>query len=379
MHTRKSRRPILFHRFWVRWLLTVILGGGVIGAGLWRGMEGVAPQAEIVLHGETMGTTFTVRVRRDEMDPTSIPSVSSNPSGDVLKTSIQQSITKRLGELNGVFSTWDSQSELSQINQTSTLGPVILSNELAYVLSKALFWGEHTGGALDVTVGPLVKLWGFGPQSQGEKLSDMEFEAALAEARERVGIKYLLLKGNVLVRARPGMEIDLSAIAKGYGVDQLGILVHQWGGRNFLVEIGGEVVTRGVSPDGTPWLVGVDLPQAESLPGSQVAEVIALREGALATSGSYRRFRKTPQQNTHHLLDPRTGRSTASNLVSVTVFAKDCMTADALATALMVMGVDAGLPWVAQLSGFEALFLVAQPDGSFQRHLTEGFKTLLVQ
>jgi thiamine biosynthesis lipoprotein len=341
-------------RFW--WAVGLVCT--VVVAAVWQQYRSATPGPSFTLLGETMGTTYTV-------------SAHGAPS-DVL-AGLPAEIEARLRAINKSMSTWDPASEISRINEMPAGQRVTVSEDFDRVLSTALSLSEATDGAFDVTVGPLVNLWGFGPTAHDQPPS----AAALAAARRRTGYGNLIVNGRSLTKRVAGMYLDFSGIAKGYGVDAVAEILHRRGIGNYMVEIGGEVAVAGREPGGEPWAIGIESPEENAARGAALYAVVHLTQGALATSGSYRRFKRRRAQKSHHIIDPRTGMSTNSGLVSVTVFAADSMTADGIATALMVMGAEAGLQWVEARPGVEALFLEATPDGGFAQRLSPGFGRLV--
>ncbi len=305
-----------------------------------------------------MGTTYTITVHGAPADALA---------------ALPAEIEARLRAINKSMSTWDTASEISRINEMPPGQWVTVSEDFDRVLKAALSLSEATEGVFDVTVGPLVNLWGFGPMAR-DKPPDA---AAIADAQRRVGYRNLVVNGRRLSKRVKDMYLDFSAIAKGYGVDALAEILRRRGVGNYLVEIGGEVTVAGRAPGGEPWAIGIERPEENVLRGAALHGVVQLTQGALATSGSYRRFKRRQAEKSHHIIDPRTGFSTNSSLVSVTVFAPDCMTADGIATALMVMGTKAGLRWVETRPGVEALFLEATPQGGFAQQLSPGFRKLV--
>ncbi len=305
-----------------------------------------------------MGTTYTVTAH-------------GTPANEL--AGLPAEIEARLRAINKSMSTWDPASEISRINKIPAGQRVAVSEDFGRVLSAALSLSEATDGAFDVTVGPLVNLWGFGPTARDRHPS----AAALAAARRRVGYGNHVVNGRSLTKRVEGIYLDFSGIAKGYGVDAVAEILSRRGIGNYLVEIGGEVAVAGQAPGGESWAVGIERPEENAARDGALYAVVHLTRGALATSGSYRRFKRRRTQKSHHIIDPRTGMSTNSALVSVTVFAADCMTADGIATALMVMGVKAGLRWVEARPGVEALFLEATPEGGFAQRLSRGFGRLV--
>ena len=173
-----------------------------------------------------------------------------------------------------------------------------------------------------------------------------------------------------------GLKLDFSGIAKGYGVDEVGHLLEKQGLSDYLVEIGGEVVVKGDAPDGQPWRVGVEFP-VENTPQLKIlATTLRIHNAALATSGDYRNNKLLGGKRVHHIIDPRTGRPTENGVVSVTVYARDCMTADGLATALMVMGVTKGMVLAEKLDELEVMMVERLPDGTFKPHRSKRFPAL---
>lgn len=334
------------------------LVGAVVAAALWQQHRSATPGPSLTLRGETMGTIYTV---------------TANGARAEALAGLSAEIEARLRAINRSMSTWDPDSEISRINRAPAGQRVTVSEDFGRVLEAALSLSAATDGAFDVTVGPLVNLWGFGPPA----LDRPPGAAALAAARRRVGYGKLLVEGRSLTKRVEGMYLDFSGIAKGYGVDAVAEILRRRGVANYLVEIGGEVAVSGRAPGGDPWAIGIERPEENAARGAALSAVARLTGGALATSGSYRRFKLRGARKSHHLIDPRTGMPADSALVSVTAFAPDCMTADGIATALMVMGTEAGLRWVEARPGVEALFLEATPDGGFVERLSSGFGRLM--
>ena len=224
---------------------------------------------------------------------------------------------------------------------------------------------EETGGAFDPTVGPIVDAWGFGPEERVEPPKPEE----IAVARTKVGMPKLRFEGVTLEKSVEGLHLDLSAIAKGWAVDEAARALDGLGFENHLVEIGGEVRATGSSPKGRPWKVGIERPEAGI--GSRVAAAIPLDGASLATSGGYRNFVTIDGARVTHIIDPRTGEPVGHGLGSVSVLAASCVRADALATALFVMGAEEGLAW-AESQGVAALFLTLA-DEKVERASTGTF------
>jgi thiamine biosynthesis lipoprotein len=281
-------------------------------------------------------------------------------------------IDARLDQLERTFSTYVEDSELNRFSRLDRVGePFPASPDLLHVMKVASRVHVLSGGAWDATVRPLVDLWGFGPSPPVREPPSDERIAALLS---RVGFGSIEIRPpGALVKRRAGLALDLSSIAKGYGVDAVAELVRGQGFRDFLVEIGGEVRGEGTRADGRPWRVGIGQPRPDAAP-DELYRVVPLGDAALATSGDYRIFFESGGVRYSHVLDPRTGRPVANGVVSVTVLAPDCTLADGLATAVMVMGKDAGLALLERLPDVEGLVVVGTPDGRLEDHPTRGFR-----
>lgn len=299
-----------------------------------------APAPEpLGFEGLTMGTAYSVRL-------------SALPP-ELALAEVAALVDAELAAVNRAMSTYDPQSELSVFNARNTTDWTPVGSALAEVVAKAQRIAALTGGAFDVTAGPLVDLWGFGPGRGDGNAPDAE---AIAAVRERVGYAMLEVRTEppALRKARGDLAVDLSAIAKGYGVDRVATRLDRLGITAYLVEIGGELRTRGRRPDGRAWQVGVERPDSN---GRAAGQVLPLTDGALATSGDYRNFFTDAGRRYSHIIDPRTGATAQHDLASVTVLADDCMTADGWATALSVLGPERGLDLAREL-GLAALFVL---------------------
>ncbi len=310
------------------------------------------PRPGALFSGATMGTRYTVRV--DDVDAHGAREV------------IDERITETLDRIDRRMSTYRADSEISTLNRASANQPVRLSPETAEVLQAAIEMAADTGGAFDVTAGPLVNAWGFGPPG---RIDELPSDAELAAALGHVGADKLKLDVSAVTVTKLDAHayVDLSGIAKGYAVDAVVADLAGAGWDNVMVDIGGEVRTRGRTTFGRPWRIAIEAPGA----GGTAPLVVAL-DGALATSGSYRNAYFLDDTPVSHTLDPRTGRPVAHGGVSVSVLADACMTADALATALMVMGPDDGIAWATQRD-IAALFVVRAGD-SFVRRTTPAYQ-----
>lgn len=282
-------------------------------------------------------------------------------------------IENELEKVDASMSTWKPDSELSLLNKADDQSDWIsLSDPLFEVLKRADEISTMTGGAFDVTIGPVVNLWGFGPEARPEQVpSDGELEAALSATGHD---KLELREAPAAVRTEVHQYIDLSAIAKGYGVDVVARYLDSEGIEAYLVEIGGEVRVQGRKPGGDAWRLAIEQPTSE---GRQVNRVIALESRAMATSGDYRNYYESDGHRYSHTIDPSTGKPIAHNLASVTVIADDCMTADALATGFNVMGYEQAEA-LAIRENIPAYFIIRTEDG-FETHQTPAFSSFVTQ
>ncbi|MGB1341411.1 MAG: FAD:protein FMN transferase [Pseudomonadales bacterium] len=306
-------------------------------------VSGCHPAESIsVLSGNTMGTTYRVSITQapHAIDP------------EVLRKKIEIKLLK----INKLMSTYDSDSEISRFNRATVNHPFPVSKQTFEVLQFSLFLSRSTRGAFDPTVGPLVDLWGFGPLGSIQEVPEA---SAIAAAKRKIGYGSLVLTSEpATLTARQPRRLDLSAVAKGFAVDQIGALLDQNGHQSYLVEIGGELLSKGSKPGGVPWRVAVELPEPQ-LRG--ILRTVPLIDKAIATSGDYRNYFEHDGKRFSHTLDPRTGNPVTHNLTSVTVLADTAMEADGWATALAVLGPDEGLKLSNQLD-IATLMLVRRED-----------------
>ena len=274
-----------------------------------------------------------------------------------------------LESVNAQMSTYLPTSEVSRFNASSDLGWVPVSNELAKTVALAQMLSKQSQGAFDVTVGPLVNVWGFGPDERLTPPSEEEVALALA----RVGFAKLMVnvESPALKKQQSDVSIDLSAIAKGHGVDRLAGVLESRGCEHFLVDIGGEVRTRGHNESGSDWRVGIELPDGSG----SVQRVLHLSGQAVATSGDYRNFTMAAGQRLSHTTDPRLGRPVDHDLASVTVVAASAQLADGYATLVSVLGPEAGLRFAD--SQRLAVFMIVRREAGFEERYTAPMATYL--
>ena len=334
MDLRSSRRDV------------ILRGGGAVAAVCLPGLAGCARGGDF--GGATMGTTYTVKV--------------SNPlSGSALRA-LEARVEDILETVNAQMSTYRPDSELSRFNASSPKQWHAVSDDTAEVVQDAIHMGSLSGGAFDVTAGELVHRWGFGaPLHRG-----YEAEDSCDIPRHR---RLLVRRSSAaLWKSCRSVLVDLSGIAKGFAVDRIGAHLEEIGIADYLIEIGGELRVRGRNPRGGPWRIGIEQPDAGRVAPQAV---VGLEDGALATSGDYRDYYEIAGRRYSHIIDPRKGAPVTDRLASVSVIANSTMVADALSTALMVMGPDLGMRMARGLR-LAALFVV-RVDGGLAELTTPKF------
>ena len=279
-------------------------------------------------------------------------------------------IKSELDDIEAKMSTYRSDSELSLFNALPVESQYTLSQSTFEVLTEALYLSDISEGAFDVTVGPLVNLWGFGPGQKDDAVPD---KADLAEAFTRVGYAKLQLNSSTRQLKKTGkVFVDLSSIAKGYAVDRVIESLSKWGISSALVEVGGEIRSSGVKPDGSDWRIAIETPLAGE---RSIQRIISVTDIAMATSGDYRNYFEVDGRRFSHTIDPNTGYPIDHSLASVTVLAKSCMKADGLATTLMVLGPIKGLAF-AENYNLSALFIIKTPAG-FEEVASQAFNQFI--
>ncbi len=314
------------------------------------------PQGRVAaIGGSTMGTRWSAQlvVRTDAEVPP-----------------VQAAMERALAGVIAEMSTWEPASLISRFNRAEPGAWFALPPMMFAVLARALAVAKASDGAFDPTIGALVDAWGFGPVPTTRLPSD----AAIAAARARSGWQRIEIDPDAARARQPGgVQLDFSGIAKGFAVDRLSAVAREAGIANALVEIGGELRGTGVKPDGQPWWVEIETP-----PGTEIDPLrIACSGLCVATSGDYRRFHELKEQRLGHSIDPRTGRPVANRIASVSVIAADCMTADALATALTILGPDRGGAY-AQAHDIAAILVAVDPDGRAREILSPRAQAMLV-
>lgn len=296
------------------------------------------------LTGVTMGTRYTVSYF-DE-DDSGAPAMHSE-------------LNRLFQEIDQQLSNWNPHSWVSQFNHHKSLDPIAVPAHAAAVLQQALEIADLSAGALDPTLSPLIELWGFGA-AQGQSAPPLAFE--LEQALLHCGYQKLKfdVRQRMLRKQVPDLQLNLSAVAKGYAVDQVAQILVGQGHEDYLIHIGGEVRANGKRADGRAWKIRIVVPQSD---GADSSKVVILRDGAIATSGDTQRFFEYQGRRYAHLIDPRSGYPVDNRLHSVSVRAQTCAQADAWATACSVLGREAGMAFIESLDGVEALFWTVNATG----------------
>jgi FAD:protein FMN transferase len=267
-------------------------------------------------------------------------------------------------------SMWVPESIISRINRgDSTIKP---DEWFTGIFNRSEEISASTDGAFDCTVGPLVNAWGFG--FKGKMKMD---QARVDSLKQLVDYRTVRLEDGRIIKDKKNIQFDFNAIAQGYAVDVLGNFLTSRGIKNYLIDIGGEVLGKGLKPDGQTWLVGIENPATDSLSERTINTKVKLTDKALATSGSYRKYYEENGVRYSHTIDPKTGYPVRHNLLSVSVLANDCATADGYATAFMVMGFDKAKEFVENEPDMEAFFIVDGGSGTFKTYATKGLEEII--
>ena len=327
-------------------LFLPIIFVGALFWGLWKTRP---TETTTIYRGETMGTTWSVTL---------------DGSGSI---ALQKGIQDKLDRVNNLMSTYHPESEISRFNRHDKT-PFLISDETQTVIQKSLEIHQASEGAFDITLSPLITAWGFGFPPSERFPTDEE----ITETLTYIGSDKLTVEDNSIQKFDPRMQLNLSAIAKGYGVDVVADYLEANEQQNFLVEVGGEIRAKG-KKGGRDWLIGIEKPEKDR---AGVKEIIRLPDYAMATSGDYRNYKETDGSRYSHTLDPRTGKPITHNLASVTVLAPTCMEADAWATTLNVLGATQALS-LAEKYHLPVYMLEKQEDGEFKIIMSSSFKDYL--
>ncbi len=318
-------------------------------------IQSCTPKAEYTfLEGEIFGTYYHITYL--------------HPQGKDL----QEGIAEVFADLNHSLSTYDPNSVISKVNKNeeTELDPYFVT-----VFNKGEQISKITNGAFDMTVAPMVNVWGFGFKNKEQVSAEL-----IDSLKQLTGYQKIRLKNGAIVKDHPNTMLDASAIAKGFGVDAVAAYVRDQGCTNYMVEIGGEVVAHGTNPKGNAWSIGISKPDDEIFfKDQQLQAIVGLTNQALATSGNYRNFYIEDGKKYAHTIDPKTGYPVQHSLLSTTVLADSCMTADAYATAFMVMGLEKSIEVARQVSEIEVYFIYADEEGNYQSYISDGFKSKLLK
>ncbi len=318
---------------------------------------------QLVITGNTMGTTFTVKIVKNNF----------LLLGDYnLKVKeIEDGINSLLKDLNMKMSTWITDSEISLFNKAGEEEWVGISDETARVLTSALKISSLTNGSFDISIGPLINLWGFGPEKKPVRIPS---EEDIKAAEKIIGYKKLTVRISPPSAKKEVKELycDLSGIAKGYGVDAVAEYLDSKGFYNYLVEIGGEISVRGKNGKGVEWKLGVLSPDGSN----SIKKIITIGDKAMATSGDYHNYFEDKGVRYSHIIDPETGHPISHKLVSVTVIMDNCMEADALATGITVMGPERGYEFAVKNS--IPIYMIVKDGEGYRDIMTPSFSSFPV-
>lgn len=311
---------------------------------------------EVLLQGKTMGTTFTIKV--------------FVPEQRVQELSLFSDVTSLLKDVNQSMSTYIPDSEINQFNRLAAHQNFRISEDFRRVTAESIRLGLSTK-TLDVTMGPLIDLWGFGPDNRPETIPSDE---VIAEIKQHIGVDKLKLSEQGLMKTVEGLEISYSATAKGFGIDKVAEYLDSLSLTNYMVEIGGEIRTSGHKPNNVPWVLAIEQPDSEP-DTREFHKLIRVNDIAMATSGDYRIFYDVDGVHYSHLIHPETGKPVRQDLVSVTVLHASAMTADGLATALTVMGTEQAKQYAEQHN--LAVYLISKTPKGLETYASNAFKPYL--
>jgi thiamine biosynthesis lipoprotein len=312
--------------------------------------------------GRTMGSPYMVQIVGTNLTPAQV-------------ATLKAGVEERLQEVNRQMSHYQPDSELSQFNRAPAHTPFKVSSEFAHVVRFSLEINRRSQGAFDPTLAPVINLWGFGEKTDQHAVPP---EAELKAALKMTGCSHLSVTAkDELVKDIPGLTINLSAVAKGFGVDEMVRLLRSHGLTNLYASIAGEVRVTGQNPRGTNWQVGISAPVAHWNEDDPMAAVASLSNQALSTSGDYQKFFTDAQgRRLSHIIDPKTGWPVQHNVGGVTVVAPDSMTADALSTSLFVLGAEAGVKFIETWTNAAAVFIVRESDGRYRQIPSSRFAAM---
>jgi len=285
----------------------------------------------------------------------------------------QADIESILNDFNKSLSIWDSTSVISRINKNDPA--VEVDDWFVASFNKASEINKISGGAFDITVGPVVRAWGFSTAPVAK-----HDPAYIDSLLQFVGMEKVKLEKRKVIKSSPGVQIDMNGLAQGYSTDIVCQFFDRKGIKNYMVEIGGEVRAKGKNASGKFWKIGVDKPVDGNMqPGEMLQAIIEINNKSVSTSGNYRKFYVENGVKYSHTIDPKTGKPAYNTLLSATVVAPDCITADALATSFMVLGVEKGKQLLEKLSGIGVLFIYSDQQGGYKVFSSKGMDKMVVE
>jgi thiamine biosynthesis lipoprotein len=312
------------------------------------------PVRRFQITGQAQGTTYQVLYY----------------SGDSIIT--KNEVDSIINKIDSSLSLYKPYSLINRFNRSDS--GLMVDDHFLTVLYKSLSTFRETNGLFDVTVQPLVEAWGFGIN----KTSQLPDSGAIRKLKACTGSEYLQVSGNKVVKTKPCIKVDLNGIAQGYTVDLIANFMEKKGLTNYMVELGGEIRIKGRKQPGNEKMkIGIEAPGDDEFQRGIMQRVITIDEGAITTSGNYRRYYETEGKKITHLIDPRTGYPVQNELISITVYAKDAITADAFDNALMAMGLKKAIEFVDSNNGLAAFFIYREKDGSIKDTMSRQFYQLV--
>ncbi|MCX7986831.1 MAG: FAD:protein FMN transferase [Bacteroidales bacterium] len=315
----------------------------------------ISQNSYLKISGYTQGTTYHITYQ------------------NTLNRNLESEVEKRLRIIDELFSIYNPNSLVSTINKSNK--PVKVPLLFENLLKRSFEIYRETHGAFDITVGPLVEAWGFGPSGR-KNPSAQQIDSLLTV----VGHDKIKLKKHMVIKADGRVRLDFNAVAQGYTVDFLAQYFDSLGIPNYMIEVGGELIAKGVNASGQPWRIGIESPSENNQnQGELIQKIISVTNMAVSTSGNYRKFYVSNGVKYAHTIDPKTGYPARNTLLSVTIVAPNCTDADAYATACMVMGIDKAKQFVKNRPQIGAYFIYSGPKGEYLEFMTENFKALILR
>ena len=312
------------------------------------------PKSYVSINGFAQGTTYSISYQADS------------------SRNYQREIDSVLADFDTSCSIYNPKSIVTRINANDTSARADKYFADVFSLSRTVW--EKSGGVFDITIGPLTEAWGFGFKNK------VKLDSAKVDSLKLlVGMDKVRLENGRLIKADPRMFINLNAIAQGYSVDVIAEFLEAKGITDYMVEIGGEIRTKGLNSKGKEWVIGVDKPVENAMPGENFQFLLSISGKSVTTSGNYRKFYEENGVKYSHTIDPKSGFPVRHSLLCATVIADNCGLADAYATAFMVVGLDKAKEMIKHLDGFDAIFVYTDASGAFQIYATEGAKKYIVE